>query len=171
MIVWLNGTFGAGKTSTSRELVDLIPSARIFDTEQVGYMLDHVLDRVGDFQHHLPWRDLVVDTATRLLDHLGVPLVVPQSVLVEQYWKEVHDGLTAAGVVVHHYVLHADRATLVNRIESDTAEESSAARQWRLDHLDVYEQALPWLEREAAVIDTTALTPTAVATEIARRSA
>ncbi|MFI6741580.1 hypothetical protein ACIBI9_52445 [Nonomuraea sp. NPDC050451] len=43
MIVWLNGTFGAGKTSTARELVPLVPGARYFDPEQVGFMLQTVL--------------------------------------------------------------------------------------------------------------------------------
>ena len=39
MIVWLNGTFGAGKTATAAALVPLIPEARLFDPETVGYML------------------------------------------------------------------------------------------------------------------------------------
>lgn len=51
MIVWLNGAFGAGKTSTARELVTLLPEARIFDSEYVGFMLRHVLtEPVDDFQ-------------------------------------------------------------------------------------------------------------------------
>ncbi len=39
MIVWLNGTFGAGKTTTAAELQTLMPGARVFDPETVGYML------------------------------------------------------------------------------------------------------------------------------------
>jgi len=44
MIVWLNGTFGAGKTTTSRLLVRELPQARILDTEYIGLMLRHVLN-------------------------------------------------------------------------------------------------------------------------------
>ncbi|WP_228834433.1 AAA family ATPase [Nocardia abscessus] len=33
MIIWLNGTFGAGKTTTAGELTALLPGSRIFDTE------------------------------------------------------------------------------------------------------------------------------------------
>jgi adenylylsulfate kinase-like enzyme len=50
MILWINGTFGAGKTSTAAELVRLLPRARVYDPEQVGYMLPHVLtEPVDDF--------------------------------------------------------------------------------------------------------------------------
>ncbi|MGW2232108.1 AAA family ATPase [Streptomyces formicae] len=168
MIIWLNGTFGAGKTTTSHELTALLPDSRVFDTEHVGFMLRHVRDLVdGDFQHAKPWRGLVVATATQLLDHFGGTLVVPQTVLVRQYWREIHDGLTAAGIPVHHFVLHTDRATLVHRIDTDTKPESAPAKQWRHDHLTPYEEALPWLREEAEVIDTTDVPADRVARRIA----
>lgn len=95
MIIWLNGTFGAGKTTTAKEVTSLLPDSRLFDTEKVGEMLWHVLgvpDR--DFQDFPPWRGLVVETARQVLDHVGGTLVVTQTVLVESYWREIHDGLT-----------------------------------------------------------------------------
>lgn len=39
VIIWLNGTFGAGKTTTCAHLERLVPGAHVFDTEQVGVML------------------------------------------------------------------------------------------------------------------------------------
>jgi hypothetical protein len=39
VIIWLNGTFGAGKTATAAKLLPLAPGARLFDPETVGYML------------------------------------------------------------------------------------------------------------------------------------
>ncbi|MFI2280325.1 hypothetical protein [Nocardia beijingensis] len=67
MIVWLNGTFGAGKTTTAAELSALLPGSRIFDTEEVGVMLRHVLasQPVPDFQDWQPWRGLVVRESGR----------------------------------------------------------------------------------------------------------
>lgn len=159
MIVWLNGTFGAGKTTTANELVRLVPGSRIFDAEQVGFMLSHVRDlpRLGDFQHWPPWRHLVVETAAQLLDYVGGVLVVTQSVLVERYWREIRSGLERAGVQVHHVVLHADHDTLVQRIEEDTEENAAfpGSRQWRLDHLAAYQSARSWLDHAGDVIDTT----------------
>ncbi|MFE4530042.1 AAA family ATPase [Streptomyces anulatus] len=169
MIIWLNGTFGAGKTTTAKEVTALLPDSRLFDTEKVGEMLWHVLgvpDR--DFQDFPPWRGLVVETARQVLDHVGGTLVVTQTVLVESYWQEIHDGLTRAGIPVHHVLLHTDRDTLVERIETDGKPESDGARQWRLDHLTDYERALPWLRREAREIDTTDVLPSRVAEAVLR---
>ncbi|TDD48531.1 ATP-binding protein [Nonomuraea terrae] len=165
MIIWLNGTFGAGKTSTARELLPIVPEARYFDPEQVGYMLRTVseLPRVGDFQDWPPWRGLVVETAVRLLDYVGGVLVMPQTVLVEEYWREISGGLEKAGIPVRHFVLHADHDTLVRRIKGD--EES--IREWRLGHLAAYQEAFPWLSREGQVVDTGRMSPGEVAGVVA----
>ncbi len=164
MILWLNGTFGAGKTTTAQELVSRITDARLFDAEKVGEMLWHVLGvPERDFQDFPPWRGLVVETARQVLDHVGGTLIVTQTVLREQYWREIHTSLTKAGIPVHHFLLHADHDTLVHRIETDTKPDSIPAVPWRLSHLTAYQQALPWLRDQATVIDTTHIPPTRVA--------
>jgi broad-specificity NMP kinase len=168
MILWLNGTFGAGKTTTSKELVSLIPETRIFDAEYVGYMLrDAVTDMprtgAGGFQSWQPWRALVVETAAQLLNYVGGRLIVVQTVLEEQYWTEIRDGFQKADLPLHHVVLHTDPDTLTQRIEADTEH----SRDWRLNHLVAYREAVPWLHREAEVIDTTHRTPQEAAQLIA----
>jgi len=165
VIVWLNGTFGAGKTAVATELVGLLPAARPFDAEQVGYLLRGIpgLPALGDFQHWPPWRGLVVETARQVLEYVGGTLVVPQTVLVRRYWVEIRAGLAAAGIPVRHVLLHADQAELTRRIDCDT----ESNRRWRLDHLPEYRGALGWLRAEAEVVDTTALTPAEVAGRIA----
>ncbi|QQM43197.1 AAA family ATPase [Streptomyces liliifuscus] len=164
MIIWLNGAFGVGKTTTARHLTTLLPDSRLLDTEQVGYMLRHVLGRPArDFQEFPPWRGLVVETARQVLDHVGGTLVVPQTVLEKPYWREIRTGLVQAGIPLRHFVLHADHNTLVERIQNDTDPESIGARGRRLDHLHDYDEALLWLRGEAELIDTTGIPPAAVA--------
>ncbi|WP_405908462.1 MULTISPECIES: AAA family ATPase [unclassified Streptomyces] len=163
MILWLNGTFGAGKTTTAKELTARIPESRLFDPEQVGYMLWHVLGQPREFQDFPPWRGLVVETARQVLDHVGGTLVVPQTVLNEEYWHEIRTGLAKADIPVRHYLLHTDDDTLVHRIETDTDPDSIGARQWRLDHLADYRRALPWLHEQAETVDTTGIPPSRVA--------
>jgi hypothetical protein len=173
VIVWLNGTFGAGKTTTARELISLVPESRIFDTEYVGYMLRdcEALDSipVGNFQDWRPWRPLVVETARHLIDFVGGTLVVPQTVLVQRYWSEIHVGLADAGITVHHFALHTDRATLTRRIETRARLAGASNVDWPLSHLDAYEEALPWLSQQAQLIDTTHTAPPDVARLIADR--
>ncbi len=52
MILWLNGTFGVGETTTAALIRQREPSWRLFDPEWVGYMLRaHLSDlEFRDFQ-------------------------------------------------------------------------------------------------------------------------
>jgi adenylylsulfate kinase-like enzyme len=55
VIVWLNGPFGVGKTTTARALVDVLPGSRLLDPEHVGLLLRDTLNEpVGDFQDRPP---------------------------------------------------------------------------------------------------------------------
>ncbi|MFJ2440296.1 MULTISPECIES: ATP-binding protein [unclassified Streptomyces] len=117
-------------------------------------------------QHWPPWRPLVVETAHRLLDYAGGTLVVPMTVLVEQYWHEISAGLAQHSIPVRHFVLHADQETLRGRIAGDTVLGPNSP--FRLKHLEPYaEAARTWLHSEAEVIDTTHLTPARAALRIA----
>ena len=92
MIVWINGTHGAGKTTTSALLQALIPDSRVFDAEKVGETLMDIspgLPATDNFQHWPPWRPLVVETARHVLHYTGGTLVIPMTVLVEEYWREI----------------------------------------------------------------------------------
>ncbi|OJU40624.1 MAG: ATP-binding protein [Microbacterium sp. 69-10] len=167
MIVWLNGTHGVGKTTTSALVQKLVPGSRVFDAEKVGETLMDVypgLPETDNFQHWTPWRPLVVETARRILDYTGGVLVMPMTVLVEEYWREISAGLDDHGIPVRHFVLHADQATLRGRIDGDRIMGPS---EFRRQHLEPYARAFgSWLREEAEVVDTTTLTPAEVARRI-----
>ncbi|TQJ46639.1 AAA family ATPase [Streptomyces sp. SLBN-115] len=170
MIVWLNGTHGAGKTTTSALVQQLIPDSRVLDAEKVGETLMDITPGLpgpgtDNFQHWPPWRPLVVETARRVLDYTGGTLVMPMTVLVEQYWREISAGLAQHAIPVRHFVLHADQETLRGRIEADTVLGPSL---FRLKYLEPYaEAARTRLHGEAEVVDTTRLTPAQAASRIA----
>jgi hypothetical protein len=168
VIIWLNGTHGAGKTTTSTLVQELVPGSRVFDAEKVGETLMDIrpgLPETDNFQHWPPWRPLVVETARRVLDYTGGTLVVPMTVLVEPYWREISDGLAAHGIPVRHVLLHADQDTLRGRIEDDAVLGFST---FRMRYLEPYAEAYEtWLRDEAEVVDTTHLTPAEVARRIA----
>lgn len=165
MIVWLNGTFGCGKTTTAAELRCLIPFSRVFDPETVGYMLQpNLADHpVTNFQHWPPWRRLVVATVTELTGFTNQHLIAPQTVLDRGYLDEIFDGLREAGLTVFHVVLDADDDILRQRIHG-----SSEAQQWRLAHLPAYQQSRAWMIPTAdLIVDTGHRTPAEAARQIA----
>ena len=94
MIVWLNGTFGAGKSATAAELARIMPGSRVFDAEIVGYMLMTILQdqTFGDFQDLPPWRALVPVVTAEIERHTGQDLLAVQTVLSQAYWAELTGG-------------------------------------------------------------------------------
>jgi hypothetical protein len=160
MIIWLNGTFGAGKTTAAALLTQKSQRLRLFDPESVGYMLRPNLSDypVTDFRHWDPWRVLTPIVADELIRFSRQSLVAPQTVLEEDYWDEPETGLAARGHEVLHVLLEADESTMRGRIQADQVE--VVAKPWRLDHLPKYAVARPWMARRAdLVLDTTNLTP------------
>ncbi|MFE9428130.1 NUDIX domain-containing protein [Kitasatospora sp. NPDC006697] len=155
MIVWVNGSFGAGKTSACRELVELLPDSRLFEPAEVGAALRQLLPErrlaeVAGFQELPSWRRLVPEVAAALLSEVPGTLVVPMTLLREEYRDEIFGALAARGLTVHHFVLHAEETILHDG-----------------EALAAYRAAQGWLHRDARVVDTTGLTPRQVAETLA----
>ncbi|MCZ4120531.1 NUDIX hydrolase [Streptomyces sp. H39-S7] len=186
MIVWVNGASGAGKTCAARELLDLLPGSTLYDPEVVGTGLGQLLSEkrlqeVTDFQDLPIWRRLVVDTAAALLQEVGGVLVVPSTLLRQEYRDEMFGGLASRGIVVRHVLLDPGETILRERLArreeqsaGDPAEGVDAgppigagARRWAGSRLPAYLAALPWLGADAYVIRTARLTPRQTAERIA----
>ena len=60
MIIWLNGAFGAGKTTAAYELHRRLAGSLVYDPEEVGYFLRRSAPcfRTPDFQDLPLWRAL-----------------------------------------------------------------------------------------------------------------
>ncbi|KJK44815.1 MULTISPECIES: NUDIX hydrolase [unclassified Streptomyces] len=177
VIVWINGTFSAGKTSTARELTALLPDSTLFDPELVGGALRVLLPperlaEVTDYQDLPSWRRLVVDTAAALLAEVGGPLVVPMTLLRQDYRDEIFGGLAARRIPVRHVLLAPAETILRERIATrtepgDPADVDLRVRQWAYDHIPAYHEALGWLTDDAHVIDNSTLTVHETAQRIA----
>ncbi|WP_406388161.1 NUDIX domain-containing protein [Streptomyces sp. NBC_00887] len=177
MIVWINGAFSAGKTSAACELIDLIPNSTFYDPELIGGGLRHLLPQkklaeVTDYQDLAIWRRLVVDTAAALLAELSGVLVVPMTLLRQEYRDEIFGGLAARRIPVRHVLLSPEETILRRRIAgreefADDPEHSERIRQWAYEHIEPYRAALEWITADAHTIDTSALTPYETAERIA----
>jgi 8-oxo-dGTP pyrophosphatase MutT (NUDIX family) len=178
VIVWINGAFGAGKTTTARELIDLIPNSTLFDPEVIGGGLTHLLPakhlaEVGDHQDLPIWRRLVIDTAAAMLAELGGTLVVPMTLLRQEYRDEIFGGLAARRIAVRHVLLTPAETILRERIAAreappDLPDDDIRPRQSSYDHIEPYRSALAsWLTADAYPVDTSALTPYETAVRIA----
>ncbi|MFG2882644.1 NUDIX domain-containing protein [Streptomyces sp. NPDC048297] len=180
-VVWINGAFGAGKTSAARELIELIPNSTLFDPEIIGGTLSHLLPpkrlaEVGDVQDLPIWRRLVIDTVAAMLADLGGTLVVPMTLLRQEYRDEIFGGLAARRIPVRHLLLAPAETILRARIAgrenlsdlSDLPDGEIRQRQWAYDRIEPYRAALAaWLTADAHLVDTSALTPYETAVRVA----
>ncbi|MFE4664374.1 NUDIX domain-containing protein [Streptomyces sp. NPDC056716] len=177
-VVWINGAFGAGKTTTARELIELIPSSTLFDPEVIGAALTQLLPakrlaEVGDFQDLPIWRRLVIDTAAAMLAEIGGPLVVPMTLLRQDYRDEIFGGLAARRIGVRHLVLTPAETILRERIAQREVppglpDGEIRIRQWSFDQIEPFKTALgAWLAADAHLIDNGSLTPCETALRIA----
>ncbi|WP_077800693.1 NUDIX hydrolase [Streptomyces sp. JHA26] len=176
-VVWINGAFGAGKTTTARELIELIPNSTLFDPEVIDEALARLLPpkrlaEAGDVQDLPIWRRLVVDTAAAMLAELGGTLVVPMTLLRQEYRDEIFGGLAARRIAVRHILLAPAETILRERTAAREVPAATdggiRARQWSYDHIEPYRAALAsWLTADAHPVDTSALTPYETAARIA----
>jgi hypothetical protein len=171
VIIWVNGSFGAGKTTTATKLVELSPEFRLFDPEWVGYLLSNNLSdhEFTDFQQLPPWRALVPPVADEIARFTGQHLVAVQTVLVEEYWQEIEAGLIGLGHTILQVLLDVEEGALHARIDAD--EDGHDIRKWRHKHVEPYLAARPWLLAAAdLVIDTTEIDAETAAAQILRRA-
>jgi hypothetical protein len=118
VIIWLNGGFGAGKTTLAAELHRRLPDAVVYDPEDVGLMLWKWLPPNGDFQHLPSWRELVVATALSLRRHHAETLIAAMSLIRDAYRAEILGGRADAGEQVLHVFLEADAVVLRERLNA-----------------------------------------------------
>jgi 8-oxo-dGTP pyrophosphatase MutT (NUDIX family)/predicted kinase len=169
VIIWVNGAFGAGKTSAARQMLDLIPESTLYEPEVVGGCLRQLLpekrlQEVTDYQELAVWRRLVVETAAALLTEVGGVLVTPMTLLRQDHRDEIFGGLASRGIEVRHVVLEPGETILRERIAArrehpDDGAADAAACRWALDRIADYDQARPWLSRDAYTVPTAGLGP------------
>jgi hypothetical protein len=122
-MIWINGAFGSGKTVTAAELSRRLPSSYIYDPENIGFFLKRNTPaetgrRYNDFQDNPLWRRFNYDILYDIAQTYNGILIVPMTIICEDYFIELIGRLRGSGIRVDHYILGADRKTLVRRQRS-----------------------------------------------------
>ena len=114
MILFLNGAFGAGKTTVARALVKRLPRAVLFDPELAGIALQRI-GRVGDFQDLRLWRRLTI-IGIRIARLFAKNVVVPMAFSNAEYLREIRDGVARFDDDVRHVCLVAPYDVVLARL-------------------------------------------------------
>ena len=171
VIIWINGGFGAGKTTLAEELQRRLPDAVVYNPEDVGIMLWKWMRPNDDFQHLPSWRELVVATALSLRRHHAETLIVPMSLLRDAYRAEILGGLAHAGEEVLHVFLEADAGVLRERVNARVGIPANpganqSAREWALSRVDAAVAAATRQPAGTLLLRSDRLTPAELADEV-----
>jgi hypothetical protein len=174
VIIWINGGFGAGKTTLAQELHRRLPDTVVYNPEDVGLMLWKWMRPNGDFQHLPSWRELVVATALSLRRHHADTLIVRMSLIRDAYRAEILSGLADAGEEVLHVFLEADAGVLRERLNArvthpDT-EWDRAARELGMTGIDEMVAAAARQPVGTLMLRSDRLTPAELADEVLARA-
>ena len=148
MLIWINGAFGAGKTSVAEALNERLPDAMLYDPEIIGTALGYMVPKseTGDYQDLPIWRDLVADAALAITRHYAKTLIVPMTVVKPEYQREIFEAIRAGGNDMHVLSLIVSPEELRRRITEQVLtpdpEQDEQARQWRLEQVDRCVEAL-----------------------------
>lgn len=177
VIIWLNGGFGAGKTTLAEELHRRLSDAVVYNPEDVGLMLWKWMRPNGDFQHLPSWRELVVATAMALRRHHADTLIVPMSLIRDAYRDEILGGLADGGEELLHVFLEADAGVLRERLnvrarvtDPDNPEWDQAAREFGLTPVDEAVAAAARQRGGTLMLRSDRLTPAELADEVLARA-
>jgi chloramphenicol 3-O-phosphotransferase len=167
-VIWINGSFSAGKTTVADLVVAQIPGAFLLDPEWIGYVLRDRLvppsENPVDFQDLALWRAFTRDAVISAAEQSESVIVVPMTVARSDYFDEII-GAIRKRVELAHFTLMASRETILSR-EAARADETG---DWAAKTVD---RILPELasERYATHLDAETQPPQNLAAEILSRT-
>ncbi|TYB62787.1 AAA family ATPase [Nonomuraea sp. PA05] len=138
MLVWINGTFGVGKTQTAYELHRRLPGSVVCDPEYVGMGLHKMTPPAlrTDFQLHPAWRQGVFEVLDLVLSkHEGV-VIAPMTLTEPAYHDEILGRLGESGHDVRHFALLAGRETVLARLRERSLSRSLKREAFAVAKLD-----------------------------------
>lgn len=123
-----------GKTTVAKALQTHLPDAFFFDPEVIGFAIRDLTPttlRANDFQDIALWRHAVTEMLMQASVH---DYIVPMTLLHSDYHAEIIGTLRQAGIVVNHFVLTADKTTILSRLK----QRGDGGNEWILAKLDAY---------------------------------
>jgi gluconate kinase len=132
MIIWINGTFGSGKTTTAYELHKRLENSFVFDPERFGFVLMKNVPKEiakADFQEYPIWRETNYSLLRQVSESYKGIIIVPMTLTNEDYFKEIIGRLREDGINVKHFTLSASKETIAKRLRKRFEGEKSWAYQ------------------------------------------
>lgn len=133
MIIWINGAFGSGKSTTAELLHSKLEFSHIYDPEQAGYFLwgsfPIEMKEKGDFQDIEIWRSINYQILKHMHDNYDGTLIIPMTIINIDYYNQIIGNLIEDGVELYHFILNVEKENIKHRLISRGEGENSWAEQ------------------------------------------
>ena len=140
MIIWINGAFGSGKTTTANEIFRRCPGTYLYDPENIGYFLRKNTPKsihTSDFQDIPLWREFNYKMLKQIYGEWIGDIVVPMTVVNREYFDEIIRKLRSDGIDIRHFILYADKETLIKRLKYRSARLAFLRKEhWAIRQID-----------------------------------
>jgi predicted kinase len=140
VLLWINGTFGVGKTHVAHELQRKIPGSIVSDPELPGLGIQRMYPphlRM-DFQETPWWAPTVAELLADLASRHDGHVIVPMTLADPDRHDRVFGTLDAAGVETRHVTLLASRESVRRRVRARFEDPDG----WPMEHYDANDDAL-----------------------------
>ena len=118
MIIWINGSFGVGKTTVAEKLKEKIDKSIIYDPEKIGMFLSNTLPtKENDFQDYKLWRTINCEMLKNIYAEFEV-IIVPMTITNLQYYDEIVERLERDGINIKHFILIASKENIISRLNA-----------------------------------------------------
>ena len=173
LLIFINGTYGAGKTTTGRCLINSFNSAIggdsvLYDADD-SVLKEINMERFNHFFKLYGWEctssPAYLEVARKNIESLLVnhkTVIVPMTLAHENGKKYIIDHFLAMDVAMEHFILEADKETTIMRILMDEERDGKLALKW----LDANTEFLKANYSDAVRINTEHQTPYDVAKRI-----
>lgn len=116
MIIWINGSFGVGKTTIAENLKSKVENAIVYDPEKIGEFLFNTMpEKKDDFQDYELWRILNLEILKNLSKSYDT-IIVPMTITNESYYDEIIGNLRNNNIVVQDFILIATKSKIGERL-------------------------------------------------------
>lgn len=138
MIIWINGPFGAGKTTLAKNLRDRRHKSLIFDPEEIGFVVKATvpMPASGDYQDLPLWRGLTISALREIRRNYSQDVVIPMTLVQPEYLDEIFDAIRRLDEQFLHIFLTLNEGLLRHRIANQTMhldpKRNAEIREWRL---------------------------------------
>lgn len=167
MIIWINGTYGAGKTTIAELLHKELTPSYIYDPENIGDFFRHNLPKSiqePDFTYYPEWRKWNVHVLEKIYHEYDGDIIAPMTLYHPPYFDEVINELRRKGLEIYHFQLDVSKERIIERLK----ERPEYLYQWGINKVD---EALKGFEKipQKEKIQNERVTPEEVVAQILQK--